>query len=216
MPTYLPRMQNLANRLDVTIHQVRPSTSQLELKHFARFCHEVAACCPGVRNIVFELPCLCHPEGFELERRACGLADDEKRCLTAKKFKQLLRPLWRLRVSQSIRLESPCKSRGERLQPVFDKLAAVIRSSEPIDELRGNEKVWRDVCEKAKPFLAKQPYLGSFLHDLHIKADPRVLMEMYPQHDEQHRQDIFHQSAHVTLEYVEGMMEYKLPQKEES
>ncbi|KAI4137929.1 MAG: hypothetical protein LQ341_004906, partial [Variospora aurantia] len=154
LPTYLPKVRNLHICLDhgtmVELGLPRiPSHSTV--KHLERLCYELAAYSHGLTNIVFEFPCLC-----ALKESGSGsgrpLTQGKSSCIPADVFQQLLRPLERLRASRSITFKCTCRNISIYQQPVFNKLAAMITSSEPVPDLEGPELVYWKLQERARPF----------------------------------------------------------------
>ncbi|KAL8920850.1 MAG: hypothetical protein Q9208_006022 [Pyrenodesmia sp. 3 TL-2023] len=187
MPAYLPKIRNLEIHLngaefldlrDSCFGSPGAGTS----KNFTRLCYELAAQSPRLRNVVLVVPCACSPsKGSDFP-----LVEHEKKCIPVEDFEQLLSPLECLRVSQSITLESVCEKTVEHLQPVFDRLTALARTSQPVKDLEGNEKVWWDLNERARPFLRYKngPHLDvqlcEALADAHMAASFKLLNDNSP------------------------------------
>ncbi|KAL8920851.1 MAG: hypothetical protein Q9208_006023 [Pyrenodesmia sp. 3 TL-2023] len=181
MPAYMPKVRNLHIHLEDTDVQ-RPSlTSSKTTKHFARLCHELSAHTHGLMNVVVEIPCICAMDDRRKILHSRPLTDHESNCLPADEFEQLLKPLERLRVSRSIQLKSSCRNATEYQQPIFDRIATVVKSAEPIPELEGNELVWWNLMERARPFLNdEERWLCKMLHSVHLAADIQMWMNLYP------------------------------------
>ncbi|KAI4097602.1 MAG: hypothetical protein LQ344_000335 [Seirophora lacunosa] len=169
MPTYLPRIRRI--EICNTYTQSGGSGSVMmdfwrkTSGHFTRLCYELATQCHALKEVVLDLSC------------ACSVNAHGDQCPTAEGFQRLLEPLELIRVSQSIQLRSVCKNRKEHLQPVFDRVASVLMSSNPIKELEGSELVWWQLMEKGRPFLKKMDHLEHMLGMAHEFAQkPRWMM----------------------------------------
>ncbi len=153
MPSYLPRLRRveISFRVSRLGNFVNGFTKRAETGHFTRLCHELAIFCHGLRDVFLVLSCNCSrqpPQSGDGTSSDQGHEDD---CFTAEEFELLLKPLERVRVSRILQLKSSCKLL-ERLQPVFDQTAIVVRSSDPVKELEGNEMIWSQLMEKARPY----------------------------------------------------------------
>ncbi|KAL8980363.1 MAG: hypothetical protein Q9177_005904, partial [Variospora cf. flavescens] len=153
LPTYLPKIRNLRTCLDhgMLVEMGLPRIhSHRTVKHLERLCYELAAYSHGLTNIIFEFPCIC-----ALKESGSGsgipLTQEGSSCLPADMFQQLLKPLERLRASRSITFKCSCRNTARYQQPVFNKLAAVITSSEPVPNLEGPELVYWKLQERARP-----------------------------------------------------------------
>ncbi|KAL8740535.1 MAG: hypothetical protein Q9184_008476 [Pyrenodesmia sp. 2 TL-2023] len=169
MPTYLPRLR----RIDICLRYSRSSDSicshKMTTGHFTRLCHELAAQCHALTHVVFVLSCGCSGQMPQFDGPVCP---------TAEEFEQLLKPLERVRVSRSLQLKSSCKLL-ERLQPVFDRSAAVVKSSDPVPELEGGELIWWQLMEKARPFFTNKDVRTS-LYMAHEDAAVPLWMKLGP------------------------------------
>ncbi|KAL8954936.1 MAG: hypothetical protein Q9193_007003 [Seirophora villosa] len=169
MPTYLPRIR----RIEICNTYTQPGgSSQVVFDywrktsgHFTRLCYELATQCHTLKEVVLDLSC------------ACSMNAHGDECPTAEGFQRLLEPLELIRVSQSVHLRSVCKNRKEHLQPVFDRVASVVMSSNPIKELQGSELIWWQLMDKGRPFLKKMDRLEEMLGRAHELAQrPRWMM----------------------------------------
>ncbi|KAL9026277.1 MAG: hypothetical protein Q9196_005033 [Gyalolechia fulgens] len=183
-PMYLPKIRNLELHLSSLGY---PRFNGRKFRHsmiwstLKRFCQELVAKCHELRHVIVVVPCFCHKS--EKERRSMFIGafpqplTEEHHCLTAEEFDQLTRPLRRLRVSGNVQLKSLCKKRGH-YQPIFDQLAAVVKSADPVEDFSNNEKLYWKVRERAEEFLKKSARLRKDLHQLHILADVDMRMEL--------------------------------------
>ncbi|KAL8719425.1 MAG: hypothetical protein Q9225_003568 [Loekoesia sp. 1 TL-2023] len=183
MPTYLPKIRNLGIYVDTKFMKVH-RRGYLITRNFTRLCYELAAHCHKLRNMIIEISCICHMSEHRMQtlvhQLSRPLTDNEKKCLSAENSERLLMPLGRIRVSQNIQLKSSCKSLAENVEPIFDRLTAKIRSSDPIDKLERDEAIWWKLKERAQPFLKDNANLGRDLHTLHEAADIYWSMKLYP------------------------------------
>lgn len=115
-------------------------------------CDEIGAQCHRLKNVVIEVPCWCstldrngivRPSREQMEREKCIMPAD---------FEKLLSPLRRLRVTGKVTLDCRCSAVDE-LEPLFNRLAAIVQSADPIEERLDTEKIWFDLKERAKPIL---------------------------------------------------------------
>ncbi|KAL8973617.1 MAG: hypothetical protein Q9197_002143 [Variospora fuerteventurae] len=170
LPTYLPKIRNLhiclmdhGKLLELGMTRIH---SHSTVKHLERLCYELAAYSHGLTNIVFEFSCIC-----ALKESGSGsgrpLTQDENSCLPADIFQQLLKPLERLRASRSTTFKCSCRNMSRYQQPVFNKLAAMITSSEPVPDLEGPELVYWKLQERARPFMEADAMLCKMLHWTH-------------------------------------------------
>ncbi|KAL8832346.1 MAG: hypothetical protein Q9170_004916 [Blastenia crenularia] len=175
VPKYLPKVRNLTIRVDSPLdtkarRQIRNTLSVNALK---RLCYELEAHCPLLRIITLEIHCY-HHSGLSAEeaKKNCWLygsdeGDEDMECVAAEEFDRLLKPLSRLR-NFDIRLKPTCSDLTVHHQQVFDGVAAVVRSGDPVDELVGNDKIWFEAKKKAEPFLESSPDIRRQLYDLHV------------------------------------------------
>ncbi|KAL9010081.1 MAG: hypothetical protein Q9173_004947 [Seirophora scorigena] len=169
MPTYLPRIR----RVEICNLYTQPGGSRRVMMdfwritsgHFTRLCYELATQCHALKEVVLDVSCACSMNAY----------GDE--CPAAEGFQRLLEPLELIRVSQSIQLRSVCKNRKEHLQPIFDRVASVVMSSNPIKELEHSELIWWQLMEKGRPFLKKVDRLDQMLGTAHEFAQkPQWMM----------------------------------------
>ncbi|KAI4170225.1 MAG: hypothetical protein LQ343_005108 [Gyalolechia ehrenbergii] len=99
-------------------------------------CRELISNCHELRSVIFVVACTCHKSENEdgtLERWLGSiLTQRDQSCLISEEFEQLTKPLRRLRVSRTIQLRSICKTRAQNHQPIFDQLASVVKSTDPV------------------------------------------------------------------------------------
>ncbi|KAL8904258.1 MAG: hypothetical protein Q9207_003385 [Kuettlingeria erythrocarpa] len=153
MPSYLPRLRRVEIYLRVSRlgNFINGFTKRAETGHFTRLCHELAVYCHGLRDVFLVLSCNCSRQPPQSGDETSSVQGHEDDCFTAEEFGLLLGPLERVRVSRSLQLKSSCKLL-DRLQPVFDQTAIVVRSSDPVKELEGNQMIWWQLMEKARPY----------------------------------------------------------------
>ncbi|KAI4196683.1 MAG: hypothetical protein LQ346_003176 [Caloplaca aetnensis] len=153
MPLYLPRLRRLEVYLRVSrLGSFRMGfTQRAETGHFTRLCHELAVHCHALKDVSLVLSCNCSAQPPQSGDGTSRYQSHEDVCFTAEEFEILLKPLERVRVSRSLQLKSSCKLL-EHLQPVFDRTAILVRSSDPVKELEGNEMIWWQLMEKAGPY----------------------------------------------------------------
>ncbi|KAL8919851.1 MAG: hypothetical protein Q9208_006584 [Pyrenodesmia sp. 3 TL-2023] len=168
MPTCLPRLR----RLEICFRRTRlggfPSITSFnnEIGHFTRLCHELAAQCHALKDVILVLSCTCSRQGPQSGKWTSPVQNEEDVCFTAEEFEQVLEPLERVRVSRSLQLKSSCKLL-EQLQPVFDRSAAVVRSADPVKELEGTELIWWQLMEKGRPYYRNNANVRTCLHMAH-------------------------------------------------
>lgn len=115
---------------------------KLLLENVSVFYYKVASHFRDLKNIVIKLPCRC-------------LWDppiDE--CITRQDCEEFLRPLLRLRASNSIKFECHHNTANE-LKEVLDNTTATFRSSNPVGEVSHFQRTCVDLRDKAAPMLRK-------------------------------------------------------------
>ncbi|KAL8717876.1 MAG: hypothetical protein Q9225_004929 [Loekoesia sp. 1 TL-2023] len=114
--------------------------------HLAMFCYEVASRCQTMRNLAVSIPCT-RKYGIEhIKRIDCRV--------TANEFEELIRPIRLIRALRSIELKWQCNEARE-LKPIFDRLTAVVKSSDRNKDLSEKEKAWIGVRVKAEPLMGR-------------------------------------------------------------
>ncbi|KAL8790314.1 MAG: hypothetical protein Q9213_000666 [Squamulea squamosa] len=125
-----------------------------EYYHFDRFlgeslavlCHELATRCRSLRNIIIDFLCLCRFQNSWVDPTT-GVERKHSDCLEPQAFATIFKPIKRLRVTNNIALRCSCRAM-DKIQPVFDDLTAICRSSEQVEPLSGGYKAWFDLKEK--------------------------------------------------------------------
>lgn len=179
MPTYLPRLR----RVEICLRLTRLGGSEsdftynAETGHFTRLCHELAAQCHALKDVVLELSCTCSRQTPQSDNWTSPVGSEDDVCFTAEEFERVLKPLERVRVSRSLQLKSSCKLLAE-LQPVFNRSATVVRSSDPVKELEGNELIWWQLMEKGRPYFRDHSDLRTSLHMAHEVARVPMLIKL--------------------------------------
>ncbi|KAL8903310.1 MAG: hypothetical protein Q9171_007446 [Xanthocarpia ochracea] len=111
-------------------------------------CNDLASESPQLKNLTVYLPCnrCAENHGFMAGyRRPAHL-----QCFHADKVAALLAPIRRLR-ARSIRFVLDCRSHVfAELQPVFQDIAAIVQSSEPIEPLTSRQNEWFELRLEAK------------------------------------------------------------------
>ncbi|KAL8830839.1 MAG: hypothetical protein Q9170_005547, partial [Blastenia crenularia] len=174
LPAYLPKIHNLEIRIPdfgIVARGVgnKYRGNALRARNMAGFCHEIAAQCRGLREVRVKVLCLCCPD---------PTGESSINNLPVKMFERLLKPLERVR-ARNIQFEAACENRVNSLDPIFSRLAGVVRSLDPIPELEGNEKIWWDIKERAAPFSIGDSKLKGLLHEILWEADIHLMMEVF-------------------------------------
>ncbi|KAL8653057.1 MAG: hypothetical protein Q9210_002322 [Variospora velana] len=189
LPTYLSKIRNLHIRLEhgeLLEMRMPRMHSHNTVKHLERLCYELAAYSHGLTNIVIEFPCICaldESEKFKIFGSELGrpLTQHESSCLPADGFQHFLKPLERLRASRSITFKSSCRNSARYQQPIFNELAAMVTSSQPVPDLEGNELVYWELQKRARPFMQANEMLCESLHWTHCLGNIAMWVSLHPE-----------------------------------
>lgn len=115
--------------------------------HLAMFCYEVASRCQKLRNLVVNIPCVCN-------HAACSIGNIKGiNCrVSTRDFKELIKPIRLIRALRSIELKWQC-SKARELEHIFDRLTAVVKSSDRNRDLSEKEKAWVGLGIEAEPLM---------------------------------------------------------------
>ncbi|KAL8920842.1 MAG: hypothetical protein Q9208_006014 [Pyrenodesmia sp. 3 TL-2023] len=137
----------MLHRLDLyTLHAI---------SYLTQLCYDLSIDCPLLRNVVVQVPCGCswseRAKERQISRPPPGRypTEEDFNCPSEGEWGDLLRPLSRLRVRKSVKLETSCRNSTNRVQSVFDRMTADARKLVPVPALAGNERTWYDVRCKA-------------------------------------------------------------------
>ncbi|KAL9583496.1 MAG: hypothetical protein Q9212_002667 [Teloschistes hypoglaucus] len=147
-------------------------------------CHTLNSQGCRVKNVVIEAVCKCplrcvlqlpletpHSKASYKKAKQCtyGVRDwpaileefeAEERCFDCSQFKNIISHLDLLRVSGSVKLITSCtKPTAKELYPVFNNLAAVLKSKTPPRKLNAFEKEYLELRSRIVPHLKAVPYL---------------------------------------------------------
>ncbi|KAL8800939.1 MAG: hypothetical protein Q9182_004821 [Xanthomendoza sp. 2 TL-2023] len=147
----LPQLRNLSISLRHGTKEYRfgdPHEHFLS-ENFAVLCHELATHCRRLKNVVIDIPCHCHYRKGFVNPSTDAESEDPDCMIEPEVLVRLIKPIRRIRVSKSITLRCSCHSM-DKIQPVFDDLTAICKSSAAVEPHAGNQKVWFDLKEADK------------------------------------------------------------------
>ncbi|KAL8772944.1 MAG: hypothetical protein Q9209_001964 [Squamulea sp. 1 TL-2023] len=146
---FMPKLRNIKICLRHCLFSLRSEDyyfDQFLDENFALLCNELATRCHSLRNIVIDYPCLCRLRNSWVNP-ITGVEEEHSDCLEPEPFVTFFKPIKRLRVINSIALRCSCRAM-DRIQPVFDDLTAICRSSELVEPLSDCYKAWFDLKQK--------------------------------------------------------------------
>ncbi|KAL8811906.1 MAG: hypothetical protein Q9223_001407 [Gallowayella weberi] len=162
---YLPQVRNLRIRLlHLTMGLRYGDNHDFTLsENFAVLCHELATHCQLLKSVIIDIPCFCRYDRKTWVDPSTGVERSEHSdCIEPEPLVRLIKPIRRIRVSKGITLQCSCQAM-DKIQPVFDNLTAICKSSAAVESYAGYHKVWFDLKEADK---SKVKDLKIFDHEL--------------------------------------------------